>query len=75
MEVRAWAETDNLSIQVEDQGEGFELTEVIELGRARGLTGIKERVTLLGGELNILSSPNAGTTVYTVLPIDTPSVG
>ncbi len=36
-----------------------------------GLTGMRERARLLGGECLIESAPGAGTTVKATLPLDT----
>jgi len=53
-----------LQITVTDDGTGFD-PEGPRTGF--GLTGMRERVTLLGGELEVSSSP-AGTRIHAVVP-------
>jgi signal transduction histidine kinase len=52
---------------VEDDGVGFARDQVRE--HALGLVGMRERAQLLGGRLEVESSPGAGTTVVVELPI------
>jgi signal transduction histidine kinase len=52
---------------IEDDGVGF-LADRVREG-ALGLVGMRERVTLLGGRLEIESAPGAGTTLVVELPI------
>jgi signal transduction histidine kinase len=52
-------------IRVEDDGEGFDTAEV---SRGFGLTGMRERVELAGGELAIQSRDGGGTMVRATLP-------
>ena len=59
------AEHENdIAIVVRDDGKGFEPGAPAE---GFGLTGMRERVALLGGHLELSSSP-AGTTVHVSLP-------
>jgi signal transduction histidine kinase len=57
---------DRLTVVVADEGRGFDLAELPELGI--GLAGMRERSRLLGGQLSIDSKPNAGTRVTVSLP-------
>jgi len=63
---------DQLSITVTDQGIGFEPAELEERSKAGevgwGLFSIRERVTLLGGRVEIDSAPGKGTEVRLVAP-------
>ena len=63
--------------EIRDDGVGFDVTET-ELGSAGGwavgLLGMSERVNLLGGKLEIVSSPGAGTAVRFTIPISQESV-
>ena len=52
---------------VEDNGKGFDEAKVRE--GALGLVGMRERVGLLGGRLEVQSSPGAGTTVVAEFPV------
>jgi signal transduction histidine kinase len=58
-----------LTLVVRDDGVGFDLE-----ARAKasfGLGGMRQRATLLGGELNIISSPGNGTQVMASIPLTT----
>jgi signal transduction histidine kinase len=57
---------DRLDVLVSDDGEGFD-TDAERSGF--GLAGMRERVELAGGELQIESSPGAGTRVMASLPL------
>jgi len=55
---------------VEDDGHGFDPEGVSEGdGAGMGLVGMRERATLVGGELEVESSPGGGTTVYVRTPL------
>ena len=60
---------------VEDNGKGFNpeivLRGSMDSGKL-GLLGIRERVALLGGTMEIESAPDAGTTIFVRLPIEAP---
>ena len=68
--VRMWANGSMLGMQIEDRGIGFDVrsTPVTTLG----LTGMRERVHALGGELTLESSPGRGTRVTAELPLTAP---
>ncbi len=67
--VRLWATQDTLGVQILDQGKGFD-AEVAPAGTSSGLAGMRERATLLGGELTVESAPDAGTRVTAEFPLD-----
>ncbi len=69
VEVRLWADEAQLQVQVEDNGQGFDLDEVLSQAGSNGLSGMRERVMLLGGELTIDSRPGAGTSLVAELPL------
>jgi signal transduction histidine kinase len=55
-----------LNLTIEDNGEGFDPT----MSSSRlGLAGMRERLLLVGGELEIESSPNVGTTIFARIPL------
>jgi two-component system NarL family sensor kinase len=58
---------DKVRLLVEDNGKGFELSEV-QSGHY-GLVGMRERARLLGGSLTIASSPNVGVQIEAQLPL------
>lgn len=61
-----------ISIEVEDDGRGFD-TEAISFKAGQvqglGLLGMNERITLLGGKLDIESQPNSGTRLIIEVPL------
>lgn len=60
---------DEVSVTIEDDGRGFD-PEQIPRGRY-GLVGLKERARLLGGTLQLQSSPGAGTRIQATVPRST----
>lgn len=66
VEKQGWVE-----LEIEDDGKGFEVKEVLsqkEESSRIGLIGIRERVTLLEGEIQIQSSPGDGTKISVTIP-------
>ncbi|HET6382100.1 MAG TPA: PAS domain S-box protein [Armatimonadota bacterium] len=64
-----------LTLEVRDWGQGFKPQEKIgEMGHV-GLQGMQERVTVLGGQLQILSAPGEGTTIRAVFQLVEQSPG
>jgi two-component system, sensor histidine kinase and response regulator len=63
--VRVRHEDGELFLAVEDKGMGFDAAAV---RGTSGLSGMYERVTLLGGQLTIESQPGAGTRLIATLP-------
>lgn len=55
-----------VSVTVRDDGSGFDPEAMTD---GFGLTGMRERATLLGGELAVDSAPGAGTTITVALPV------
>jgi signal transduction histidine kinase len=70
--VRVWASADMLSLQIEDRGRGFDVAVALATPRSGGLTGMQERVKLLGGQLTIESRPGAGSQITAELPLRNP---
>ena len=52
---------------IDDDGDGFDRASVRD--GALGLIGMRERAALLGGRLDVESSPGAGTTVVAEFPV------
>jgi PAS domain S-box-containing protein len=67
--VRLWADEETLGLQVEDRGAGFDPHGAGAAGTSGGLSGMHERVRLLGGRLEVESAPGAGTRVTAELPL------
>ncbi len=64
--------SDELTMQIEDDGKGFDASmpiEVDESGRGRGLFSMKERANLLGGTCDIQSQPRKGTMIMVRVPV------
>jgi signal transduction histidine kinase len=61
-----------LRLNVEDDGVGFQVEEALAKRDSFGLAGIRERVALLGGRIDIRSSPGKGTKIKIELPIPKP---
>lgn len=62
----------DLTIEIEDDGKGFDLSSLAGPGaaaRGLGLLGIRERVELLGGTVEIESSPGQGTRIALTVPL------
>lgn len=71
---------DGLRVIVEDDGAGFDPEAVNgsktcgsaadgKIGRRLGLSGIRERLALLGGTLAVESAPGSGTTLFAEIPL------
>ena len=62
-----------LRLKIEDDGSGFVVPENITELRVRGhrgLSNMKERMSLVGGTLEITSAPGKGTVISCELPVD-----
>ena len=66
-----WVKTewvhDKVNVVVKDNGVGFQQSDIGN--QSFGITGMKERVQLLKGELSIRSLPNEGTTILIQIPL------
>jgi signal transduction histidine kinase len=63
-----------VSLIIEDDGQGFQANTVLSAAPGLdklGIIGMEERVRLVGGSLEIESSPGSGTTVFARLPLST----
>lgn len=62
---------ERLNLTIKDDGPGFNVDEVLDDKEQEryGLTGIRERVRLLKGDVRIQSAPGAGTTVLVSVPL------
>ena len=58
----------NWQMTVQDDGIGFDVAGLAPTG-GFGLRGIRERVEILGGQVDILSSSETGTRVHVVIPV------
>ena len=61
---------DEVTLLVEDNGRGFDTNSVLRKSESSlGLTGMTERVALLGGKCVVESAPNQGTTIRITIPL------
>jgi signal transduction histidine kinase len=58
-----------VTLEVHDDGAGFDLAKVRQRGDAMGLLSMTERVALIDGLLDIHTAPGCGTTVSATVPL------
>jgi len=56
-------------MKMQDDGVGFDLAEANRKRESFGLAGMRERVALLGGDIDIQSAPGKGTKVSIAIPV------
>jgi signal transduction histidine kinase len=64
--------SDHVFVVVEDNGKGFDVEAALKESvskRRMGLLGMRERVALVGGRLNIESSEGMGATMFVRIPV------
>ena len=66
--VRLVATPERVQLVVEDDGRGFDASEVPE--DRHGLLGMRERAEMLGGALEVRSGPGAGTRIEATIPLE-----
>ena len=67
--VRISVKQQTLTIHVEDQGAGFDLQDVLSDSSSSGLVGMRERVALVGGWIEVDAVPGHGTHLVVQVPI------
>ncbi len=67
--VRLWAKEQMLHVHIEDQGVGFDSQAVLSASGTSGLSGIRERASLVRGHATIESVPGVGTRVIAKIPL------
>ena len=65
-------EKGQLSIEIADDGKITGAAEA-QIGRGMGLAGMRERVTMVGGSLNIIGGDGVGWTLRAIVPLSTVS--
>ena len=72
VKVRLEFQPKEIWLEIKDDGKGFEPANLVTIGQIQragyGLQGIRERLDLSGGHLDLLSSPGNGTTLRARLP-------
>jgi signal transduction histidine kinase len=70
--VRLSQQDGQLRLEISDNGQGFD-PQILESprsnGKGLGLLGIRERVTILGGEFELATGPGQGTTIKARVPV------
>src|SRR2546422_6191598 len=67
----AWSRSnDNWVLHVTDDGMGFDLVKAARHKKSVGLLSMRERAELIGGSLQIQSTPGKGTAVTLLLPVE-----
>jgi signal transduction histidine kinase len=67
--VRLWLDERNLGVQIEDRGVGFDAEQALTGHTSSGVTGMRERAVMLGGEFTLESKPGGGTRLTVELPL------
>lgn len=67
-QVRVWQASDQVCLEIADQGPGFDPQVVAHRGRL-GLSFMEERVRLLGGTFELMSTALGGTRIHACLPL------
>jgi signal transduction histidine kinase len=66
----------NASLRLSDDGVGFDVAQLSALRPGRegsyGLQGVRERLKLIGGTVQVESQPGQGTSLYATVPSDPP---
>jgi signal transduction histidine kinase len=60
----------SVTLEIHDDGCGFDLADAERRGAGAGLLSMRERVALLDGRLDIRTSAGSGTTVSATVPLD-----
>jgi len=68
LEIRLDRRKDWLIVMVRDNGKGFDAEDESQPKKSLGVRGMRERAELVGGNLQVLSVPGAGTTILARLP-------
>lgn len=69
VDVQLFGDDQSLQLQIEDAGAGFDPAEVASRQASSGLAGMRERATLLGGQITVESAPGRGTLILVELPL------
>ena len=64
----------NVVVTVDDDGDGFDPYDTVVRRKGIGLIGIRERVQMIGGSLDIESDAGKGTTLFVKAPIESKAV-
>jgi signal transduction histidine kinase len=65
------ADSRSVRLEILDEGKGFD-PEVVSHTRGIGITSMRERMTILGGDLRYVTSPGYGTRIIATMPRQAP---
>lgn len=65
----AWADSETLGLRIEDEGCGFDADAALSSRASSGLSGMRDRTLLLGGQFSLDSAPGAGARITVELPL------
>ncbi len=72
VEIKLKADEDKLVLSIIDDGCGFVVGDIVDVS-GLGLTGMKERASLVNGQIEVISEPDKGTTIKFM--VDSPEGG
>ncbi len=75
VQLRLGFASDRVSLEICDDGTGLVEAKSDPSAPGSGLPGIRERVALAGGKLQLESRPGLGTTLRVTIPLDSPAGG
>lgn len=70
VDVNVWMTSDRVMMEIHDNGKGF-MTEKMSMTIGHGLSNMATRARAVGGEVDISSAPNEGTTILAWVPRNT----
>jgi len=59
---------DQIKLGIKDNGKSFNIDEVLKQQKGMGLFNIRKRVTLIGGNIDIIAVPDVGTEINIIVP-------
>jgi PAS domain S-box-containing protein len=69
VDVRMWSDNTRLYLLVQDEGRGFDFANASQNRNSTGISGMRQRASLLGGRLEIETKPGSGACLIAELPI------
>jgi PAS domain S-box-containing protein len=67
--VGIWLDGLTLRLEIEDEGAGFDPEAALSSGQCCGLSGLRQRASLLGGQCAVTSAPGAGSRLAAEWPV------
>ena len=67
VEILVWTTQDRVLMEVHDDGQGFDL-QIVQLTLGHGISNMQTRARNVGGDLEITTEPNDGTTILVWMP-------